>query len=112
MDQVKDSDRKVRVLTLSNDLEFKGWAQPLVQSSLISANEVEEKQVNPLITLTLEKVISAYSSIFMGSIRSTFTTDIERLRYGLGTANCEDRFICDSEPPWEKNDFRLKAFQP
>eukprot|EP00271_Cylindrocystis_brebissonii_P000436 TRINITY_DN10521_c0_g3_i1.p1 TRINITY_DN10521_c0_g3~~TRINITY_DN10521_c0_g3_i1.p1 ORF type:complete len:518 (+),score=24.47 TRINITY_DN10521_c0_g3_i1:609-2162(+) len=42
----------------------------------------------------LDKAICAKASAFLGSLRSGFTTDIMRMRYGLGTANEGDRMVC------------------
>eukprot|EP00271_Cylindrocystis_brebissonii_P006654 TRINITY_DN19415_c0_g1_i2.p1 TRINITY_DN19415_c0_g1~~TRINITY_DN19415_c0_g1_i2.p1 ORF type:complete len:500 (-),score=48.29 TRINITY_DN19415_c0_g1_i2:158-1657(-) len=45
--------------------------------------------------IMIDKVISAMGTAFIGSEQSTFTADILRLRYGLGTASARDRFVCE-----------------
>eukprot|EP00271_Cylindrocystis_brebissonii_P001525 TRINITY_DN1178_c0_g1_i1.p1 TRINITY_DN1178_c0_g1~~TRINITY_DN1178_c0_g1_i1.p1 ORF type:complete len:365 (+),score=31.49 TRINITY_DN1178_c0_g1_i1:728-1822(+) len=43
--------------------------------------------------MILDKVICSMASAFLGSIGSTFTDDIMRLRYGMATASARDRLL-------------------
>lgn len=48
--------------------------------------------------IPFEKMLAAFSTVFLGTPISTFTSDIQILRYGFKTENSEDSFICDSVP--------------
>lgn len=41
------------------------------------------------------KVILSQATVFVGTDRSSFTADIERMRIGLGTASCHDSLCCE-----------------
>ena len=45
--------------------------------------------------LAFEKVVCALSDAFLATPYSSFSEDIERLRYGLKVANCKDSFLCE-----------------
>ena len=45
--------------------------------------------------IPFDKAVCALSTIFLGTAYSTFSLDIERMRYGLKTATCLDSNICD-----------------
>lgn len=45
----------------------------------------------------LDKMIVARSRVFLGTLHSTFTVDIARMRGGWGTASCLDGTVCDEE---------------
>lgn len=79
--------REVRLVRLKiGQWEDKKWAIPLnLKHTDHLFREVFE--------VGFEKAICTLSSVFIGSWRSTFTGDIERLRYGFGTSNPRDSFI-------------------
>jgi hypothetical protein len=59
------------------------------------------------IAVTLDKLVCARSEVFLGSVLSTFSADIQRLRFGLGTASCADSTLCRGQLAW-----RGKANRP
>lgn len=48
----------------------------------------------------LNKLVCAEAAIFLGTQMSTFSRDIERLRYGLGRASCHDIELCYDGRGW------------
>ena len=60
------------------------WVQPLLDAGLT---------LDTLAIATISKVICSRATIFLGSVRSTFTTDIQRLRYGFRRAVCCDSLL-------------------
>lgn len=56
-----------------------------------------------LVAIMLDKTICALSHTFLGSIASTFSQDIQRMRMGLGTYSCGDSTICLGEKEWVRN---------
>lgn len=44
-----------------------------------------------------QKVVLAHSTVFLGTLVSTFSMDIERLRVGWGMWNCRDHFLCEGD---------------
>jgi len=53
-----------------------------------------------LLALTLEKVVCAMASVFVASVGSTFSSDIRRMRFGLGASSCHDQILCGGEGTW------------
>lgn len=47
----------------------------------------------------LDKTICAMSDVFIGSMGSTFTEDILRLRKDWGSASLCDEYLCQGEVP-------------
>lgn len=55
----------------------------------------EDEEVQGLWEAQLDKIVCLYAPIFVGSPRSTFTDDIERLRYAFGYATSKDTYLCE-----------------
>lgn len=53
-----------------------------------------------IVAVVLEKLLCALSNVFMGSIDSTFTTDIYALRKAFRTSHPRDSYVCFKEPEW------------
>eukprot|EP00271_Cylindrocystis_brebissonii_P003407 TRINITY_DN1435_c0_g1_i2.p1 TRINITY_DN1435_c0_g1~~TRINITY_DN1435_c0_g1_i2.p1 ORF type:complete len:461 (-),score=34.71 TRINITY_DN1435_c0_g1_i2:1107-2489(-) len=45
----------------------------------------------------VDKMVAVFASVFIGTPTSTFSGDIERMRYGMGTATCQDKRVCDGQ---------------
>ena len=48
-------------------------------------------QPNDIVFSTVEKLVAAKAKVFLGTHRSTFSWDIDRLRHGFGLSDCRDR---------------------
>ncbi|GJP52764.1 hypothetical protein CLOM_g11848 [Closterium sp. NIES-68] len=77
----------VKIVQLPEVLKGEVWAEVL---------EPFRFQNQPLLRATLDKAVCAFADVFMGTPRSSFSTDIERLRTGLKISTCEDEYICES----------------
>lgn len=73
------------------------WKQKLLKEGF----DIRESMVK----LIFDKLVCANSLIFIGSVYSSFTRDIIRLRQGFGKGSCADDYYCG---PIEKNDFSNK----
>lgn len=100
--------KDINIVRLSQNIDFTSWAQPLEDYEIIKRNS---NGVDSLLLSAIEEVVCSFSTIFVGSPQSTYTQEVERLRYGLGTATCEDCLFCDGETPWADDDFRLQPFR-
>ncbi|CAI7832720.1 unnamed protein product, partial [Closterium sp. NIES-53] len=76
----------LRLVMLPPNLRGQKWAARLKSYDF---------QHQGLIVSTVDKCVAALADIFLGTAGSSFTLDIQRLRSGLRTANCEDSFICE-----------------
>lgn len=43
----------------------------------------------------LDRLLCAQAERFLGTYRSAFSLDVQRLRYAMGTATCRDKALCD-----------------
>lgn len=75
--------RIVRLKTENKTDKF--WAKPLINAT----------STYNLVEAELDKVICMQAFVFIGSMRSTYTADIQRLRYGFGTADPRDSYLCE-----------------
>lgn len=55
----------------------------------------------PLLKSTVDKLVCAHASMFLGTPASPFSLDVLRLRRGLGLASCNDEILCHGEPEWD-----------
>lgn len=53
-----------------------------------------------IVAVVLEKLLCAMSTVFLGSIDSTFTTDIYALRKAFRMSHPRDSYVCFKEPEW------------
>ncbi|GJP43366.1 hypothetical protein CLOM_g2839 [Closterium sp. NIES-68] len=90
------SDYKLNIVRLPSVREKskEKWMRP-IQHLTLGRTE--------LIPVALEKLICAQSHVFWGSVASTFSMDIQRLRHGLRVASCNDTTICYGEKEWIRN---------
>lgn len=77
----------VRVVRLNMKDQNAKWMKPLRDAKLNTTG---------LLLIAMEKVICSQSTVFVGTLLSTFTTDIQRMRYGFKHANCRDSMLCDN----------------
>lgn len=72
------------------------WASELVAQGF---------QLRPKLELaTVERVIAASAEIFLGTAHSTFSMEIQRMRFSMKTARWEDHYMCEceaSEVKWD-----------
>lgn len=47
----------------------------------------------------LEKLVCTQAALFWGSLRSTFSKDVLRMRLALGRSHCLDDYVCGSMRP-------------
>lgn len=66
----------------------------------LRASGVDTEAQWPLITNILDKLITAHATVFLSTPASHFSADIQRLRYGMLLASCNDTYICQGEPEW------------
>lgn len=62
-----------------------------------------------LLAMTLEKLVCALSTVFVGSVGSTFSADILRLRFGLHASSCHDSTLCQGETAWGARDEKQRV---
>ncbi|CAI5472072.1 unnamed protein product [Closterium sp. Yama58-4] len=77
----------VEIVQLPEELTGQAWAKVL---------EPVRFQNQALLRAMLDKAVCALADVFMGTPRSSFSTDIERLRTGFRISTCEDEYICES----------------
>ena len=92
MDRIGNRTLTVVRLNTSGKVENELWAAPLRDSGL---------GVRGLPLATVSKTVCALATVFQGSAKSSFSADIERLRYGFGTASCSDGVVCYGDKPKE-----------
>lgn len=88
------SNGSISVVQLPRLATSADWLFPVVKKKIDQLD---------LVAITLEKLIVGFSTVFLGSVVSTFTMDIQRMRHGLGTASCHDTTICLGEKEWIRN---------
>ncbi|CAI6007091.1 unnamed protein product [Closterium sp. NIES-65] len=77
----------VEIVQLPEDLTGRPWARVL---------ESFQFQNQALLRATLDKAVCALADVFMGTPKSSFSIDIERLRTGFRISTCEDEYTCES----------------
>eukprot|EP00271_Cylindrocystis_brebissonii_P009019 TRINITY_DN235_c0_g2_i3.p1 TRINITY_DN235_c0_g2~~TRINITY_DN235_c0_g2_i3.p1 ORF type:complete len:614 (-),score=15.00 TRINITY_DN235_c0_g2_i3:217-2058(-) len=88
----KEEDPQIQLVQLRNPLldgEWKGDRPKWVDAFHAAGWEGEDTAL-----VVLDKIISSMADVFLGTGKSSFSYDISRHRYGLGTANERDRLIC------------------
>lgn len=48
---------------------------------------------------TFQKLVLAFSTVFIGTETSTFSADVQRMRTGLGRAHCRDSLLRKQTSP-------------
>ncbi|GJP34812.1 hypothetical protein CLOM_g19232 [Closterium sp. NIES-68] len=79
---------KLRLMQLPPNLEEQAWAQVLLPYQFEHPG---------LVRATLDKAVCALADVFLGTVASSFTDDIQRIRTGLRLAACEDKVLCEDE---------------
>ncbi|CAI5501113.1 unnamed protein product [Closterium sp. Naga37s-1] len=77
----------VEIVQLPEELTGQPWAKVLQPFRF---------QNQALLRATLDKAVCALADVFMGTPKSSFSSDIERLRTGFRISTCEDEYICES----------------
>lgn len=81
-------EEKVRIVQLeTEDKENRVWAQHFINKS---------SDLRKTLYAEVDKIICTHASIFFGTYKSTYTLDVERLRYGFGTSNPRDSYLCEN----------------
>eukprot|EP00271_Cylindrocystis_brebissonii_P009018 TRINITY_DN235_c0_g2_i1.p1 TRINITY_DN235_c0_g2~~TRINITY_DN235_c0_g2_i1.p1 ORF type:complete len:629 (-),score=-13.27 TRINITY_DN235_c0_g2_i1:278-2164(-) len=88
----KREDPRIQLVQLRNPLLHGDWKDK--RPKWVDAFQAAgwEGEGTPMVVV--DKIICSMADVFLGTEKSTFTYDISRHRYGLGTANDRDRFIC------------------
>ena len=79
------------------------WREQLAPLSLsLSSAQLDGPRgsQDALLAATVEKAVCSFASVFFGSVMSTFTYEIQRMRHGLRTASCLDSTLCNGEREW------------
>lgn len=87
----RKTDPPVNVIRLGSNSIHSQWKTTLQGSGF---------EVSELAIVEVEKFICAHSLVFLGSLASTFSIDIERLRMANKRAHCGDELMCSGEQPW------------
>lgn len=83
----------VETFSLSPDWQKERWAVHIFEEHPF------RMQDRGLVQSTLDKIICALSSVFLGTMSSSFSSDIERMREGLRLSTCIDTHLCYSKQP-------------
>ncbi|CAI5501114.1 unnamed protein product [Closterium sp. Naga37s-1] len=77
----------VEIVQLPEELTGQPWAKVL---------DPFRFQNQALLRASLDKAVCVLADVFMGTPKSSFSTDIVRLRTGFRISTCEDEYICES----------------
>ncbi|MCO5571320.1 hypothetical protein L7F22_025058 [Adiantum nelumboides] len=81
---------RISLVTRPDHESGEKWDSPLARHGLLNDKEV---------IAMLDKTICAMSNTFLGSLGSTFSADILRMRAEWGAANSCDQYLCGGEEP-------------
>ena len=91
VEELQIDGRQVQIIHMSTKATHASWWEPWLATG---------KNVSKLAEATVEKLVCAKANVFWGTDGSSFSKDIERLRWGFQTAQCNDGKILHEESPW------------
>ncbi|CAI5978789.1 unnamed protein product [Closterium sp. NIES-64] len=75
----------VEIVQLPEELTGQPWAKVL---------EPFRFQNQALLKVFLDKAVCALADVFLGTVKSSFSVDIQRLRTGFKISTCQDEYVC------------------
>lgn len=81
------NNERIQVVQLKTEL--------MKENKMVLPIPDEDEGARSLWEAQLDKVICLHSQIFVGSARSTFTVDIQRMRYAFRHATPKDTYLCE-----------------